>query len=434
MSTNAKRVVIVGGGAGGLELATRLGNRLGKKNRARIVLIDAELTHIWKPLLHEVAAGTLNSYEDELNYFAHASRNNFEFRLGRMTGLDRSRKILKLAALLDKEGRELAPAREEPYDLLVLAMGSTSNDFGTQGASEHCIFLDTRSQAERFHSRFLSSYLQAHAAGENQELHIAIVGAGATGVELSAELLHAAGELARYGLDDIQPEGVKISLIEAAPRILPALSERIADGAHKQLERIGIHVLTNEKVTRITEDSIETASGKRIPATLKVWAAGIKAPDFLNNLDGLETNRINQLLVTPGLQVTRDADIYAIGDCCSCLLPGNDRPIPPRAQSAHQMASYMATVIEARIKEREFGKPFRYSDYGSLVSLSKAGSVGSLMGNLMGTINIHGFLARMLYVSLYRLHQLALFGGFKAGVIWVKDQLARQSRPRMKLH
>lgn len=405
-----------------------------KKNRARIVLIDAELTHIWKPLLHEVAAGTLNSYEDELNYFAHAARNHFEFRLGRMKGLDRNRKCVKLAALIDKEGRELAPEREEHYDTLVLAMGSTSNDFGTSGASEHCIFLDTRAQAERFHSRLLSSYLQAHAAGANQELNIAIVGAGATGVELSAELIHAATELARYGLDEIQPEGVKISLIEAAPRILPALSERIAEGAQKQLERIGIHVLTNERVTHISETGIETASGKKIPATLKVWAAGIKAPDFMASLDGLETNRINQLVVTPSLQTTRDTNIFAIGDCCSCMLPGAERPIPPRAQSAHQMASYVANVIKARIAGRSITQPFEYNDYGSLVSLSKAGSVGSLMGNLMGTVNLHGLMARLLYVSLYRLHQWALFGGFKTGVIWVKDQLARQAGPRMKLH
>lgn len=434
MNPHATRVVIVGGGAGGLELATRLGNHLGKKQRARIVLIDAELTHIWKPLLHEVAAGTLNSYEDELNYFAHASRHHFEFRLGRMTGLDRNQKCVKLAALIDKEGREIAPPRVEAYDILVLALGSTSNDFGTSGAAEHCIFLDTRAQAERFHSRLLSSYLQAHAAGVNQGLNIAIIGAGATGVELSAELVHAAKELARYGLDEIRPEGVKISLVEASPRILPALSERIAQGAHRQLERIGVQVLTSERVTCINDSTIETASGKIIPATLKVWAAGIKAPDFLSSLDGLETNRIHQLVVTPALQTTRDQNIYAIGDCCSCLLPGSDRPIPPRAQSAHQMASYIARAIEARLHGKQVEKPFEYNDYGSLVSLSKAGSVGSLMGNLMGTINLHGFLARTLYISLYRMHQWALFGGFKTAVIWVKDQLARQAGPRMKLH
>ena len=155
------RIVIVGGGAGGLELATRLGRTLGKKGKARITLVDANLTHIWKPLLHEVAAGSLNSSEDELNYVAQAKWNHFEFQLGRLTGLDRASQRIQLAATLDEQGEELVPARGLDYDTLVLAIGSTTNDFGTQGAADHCILLDTREQAERFHKQLLTHYLRA---------------------------------------------------------------------------------------------------------------------------------------------------------------------------------------------------------------------------------------------------------------------------------
>ncbi|HWV10067.1 MAG TPA: FAD-dependent oxidoreductase, partial [Pseudomonas sp.] len=188
------RIVIVGGGAGGLELATRLGRTLGKRGQARITLVDANLTHIWKPLLHEVAAGSLNSSEDELNYVAQAKWNRFEFQLGRMSGLDRAARQITLAATLDERGGVLMPERQLSYDSLVIAVGSTTNDFGTPGAAEHCIFLDTREQAERFHRQLLSHYLRAHAGqGENTEqVSVAIVGAGATGVELAAELHHAA--------------------------------------------------------------------------------------------------------------------------------------------------------------------------------------------------------------------------------------------------
>ena len=188
------RIVIVGGGAGGLELATRLGKTLGKKGTASVTLVDANLTHIWKPLLHEVAAGSLNSYEDELNYVAQAKWNNFQFQLGRMTGLDRTVKQVHLAATLDENGAELVPARSLDYDSLVLAVGSTTNDFGTKGAAEHCLFLDTRKQAERFHQQLLNHYLRALAgqADAAQEITVAIVGAGATGVELAAELHNAA--------------------------------------------------------------------------------------------------------------------------------------------------------------------------------------------------------------------------------------------------
>src|SRR5471032_73619 len=290
------RIVIVGGGAGGLELATRLGKTLGKKGTASVVLVDANLTHIWKPLLHEVAAGSLNSYEDELNYVAQAKWNHFQFQLGRMTGLDRANKQLHLAATLDENGVELVPARSLEYDSLVISVGSTTNDFGTKGAAEHCLFLDTRKQAERFHQRLLNRYLSAHAGQSDaiEEITVAIVGAGATGVELAAELHNAAQELAAYGLGRIKPENMRITLIEAGPRVLPALPERIGGPVHTTLEKLGVTVLTNAAVSEVTADNLITASGQVIPAMLKVWAAGIRAPAFLKDLDGLESNRINQ--------------------------------------------------------------------------------------------------------------------------------------------
>uniref|UniRef100_UPI00262ABAD5 NAD(P)/FAD-dependent oxidoreductase n=2 Tax=unclassified Pseudomonas TaxID=196821 RepID=UPI00262ABAD5 len=228
------RILIVGGGAGGLELATRLGRTLGKRGKAKVTLVDANLTHIWKPLLHEVAAGSLNSSEDELNYVAQAKWNHFEFQLGRMTGLNRAEQRITLSATLDERGEVLVPERQLGYDSLVIAVGSTTNDFGTAGAAEHCLFLDTREQAERFHSQLLSHYLRAHASQSDttEQINVAIVGAGATGVELAAELHHAAHQLAAYGLDSIHPENMRITLIEAGPRVLPALPERIGKPVH----------------------------------------------------------------------------------------------------------------------------------------------------------------------------------------------------------
>ena len=151
---------------------------------------------------------------------------------------------------------------------------------------------------------------------EEKQLNVVIVGAGATGVELAAELHHTARELVAYGLDAIEPDrDVKISIVEAGPRILPAVPERIAEGAHKQLENLGVQVHTNMRVAKVTADGLETADGQFVPATIKVWAAGIKGADVLSTLDGLEANRINQLVVRPTLQTTKDDRIFAIGDC-----------------------------------------------------------------------------------------------------------------------
>ena len=429
------RILIVGGGAGGLELATRLGKTLGKRDLAKIVLIDANLTHIWKPLLHEVAAGSLNSSADELNYVAQAKWNHFEFQLGCMIGLDRAHKQIRLAATLDEQGEPLTPERTLDYDSLVIAVGSTTNDFGTPGAAEHCLFLDTREQAERFHNQLLSHYLRAHArqdSGNDDLISVAIVGAGATGVELAAELHHAARELAAYGLDSIRPENMRITLIEAGPRVLPALPERIGQPVHATLEKLGVTVLTNAAVSQVTRDNLQTAQGQVIPASLKVWAAGIRAPAFLQALDGLESNRINQLLVRPTLQTTRDDDIFAFGDCAACPQP-DGRTVPPRAQAAHQQASLLAKTLKRRLT----GQPpaeYRYRDYGSLISLSTFSAIGNLMGNLTGSVMLEGWLARMFYVSLYRMHQMALYGLFRTLMLMLSDRIGRGTEPRLKLH
>jgi NADH dehydrogenase len=427
---NAHRIVIVGGGAGGLELATMLGRKLGKSGKANVILVDSNMTHIWKPLLHEVAAGTINSFEDELNYFAHSAKNHFQFQLGRMDGLTRHSKQIHLAALQDAAGQEIAPARELTYDTLIMAVGSTTNDFGTIGAAANCVFLDSRIQADRFQSRLLNMYLQAHAAPANADsaLNIVIVGAGATGVELAAELHHASHEFVKYGLNEIPAQNVSISLVEAAPRILPALPERLSQAAHARLEKLGIQVYTGQKVTEITALGLKTATGLEIAASLKVWSAGIKAPDFLAGLDGLETSRSNQLVVKPSLQTSLDDNIFAFGDCASCTLPGSSQPVAPRAQFAHQQASFLVKALNARLAGRPL-PALQIRDFGSLIALSRY-----TVGDIAGVFNIQGRLAWLMYLSLYRMHQLALHGPFKTLVLMGKDLLAKTTGPSLKLH
>lgn len=429
------QIVIVGGGAGGLELATSLGRKLGKRGQASITLVDCNLTHIWKPLLHEVAAGSLNSSEDELNYVAQGKWNHFEFQLGRMGGLDRQRKVILLDPMLDDDGKVLVPARELRYDTLVIAVGSTTNDFGTQGAQEHCLFLDSRAQAERFHKLLLSQYLHAHASpqADDQHINVAIIGAGATGVELSAELHHAARMLAAYGLKGIRPENLNLTLVEAGPRVLPALPDRIALPVHKELEKLGVSIVTGSPVSKVTEEGLHTSDGKFIPASLKVWAAGVRAPRFLREINGLETNRIDQLVVHQTLQTTRDDNIFAFGDCAACPMDEEGKTVPPRAQAAHQQASLLVKNLRRRLE----GQPmleYKYRDYGSLISLSSFTAVGNLMGNLTGDVMIEGRMARWFYVSLYRMHQMALYGYFRTALLMISSRIGRSTEPRLKLH
>ncbi len=432
------RIVIVGGGAGGLELATRLGNKLGKKQLATIILIDATSTHIWKPLLHEVASGVMNVHDNEVNYFAHAHEHHFIFKLGRLENIDREQKSVSLAAEYDAAQQLILPQRQVHYDKLVIALGSKANDFNIPGVKENALFLDTTEQAENFHHHFLTTMYQAQyqdkvvALGH---LTIAIIGAGATGVELAAELVHSVNVLTEYGFDHCRlKDHVKIVLIEAAENILPALPTRLSDPILKQLTDLDIQVHTKEMVTAVTKDGLETKAGLRIPAKTVLWAAGIKAPDFLKEIAGLESNRAQQLVVTSYLQTTRDKNIFAIGDCAACpAAKGSDELVPPRAQTAHQQADVLAKTFINQLRGKAMCD-FTYKDHGVLVSLSQYGSFGKIMGGWAGSHIIAGKLAQLAYRSLYFMHNVALHGYWRVSLQTFANWLTKPLRPRLKLH
>lgn len=435
-----QRIVIVGGGAGGLALATQLGKRLGKKGLAEITLVDAARTHIWKPLLHQLAAGSFDTHAEEIEYLAQARWNHFKFRLGRLEGLDRSTKTLRLAASHDKAGREITPIQQLAYDTLVIAVGSQTNDFGTPGADEHTIKLDSPQAAKRFNDLLINACLRAQTVPRNAgsgRLTVAIIGGGATGVELAAELHASAKVLANYGFDHIHPEkDLQIVLVEAAPRLLAQLPERLSDSALRELRKLAIEVHTNERVVEVTADSLKMASGKVISSSLSVWAAGVKAAEFLRTLGGddpLETTRLNQLVVNGNLQSTRDANIYAFGDCAACQQPDGTW-VPPRAQAAYQQAMYLVKALPL-LQQGQAVAPFVFRDQGSLVSLSEYSSVGSLMGSLTkGSFFIEGQLAKIMYWALHKQHQLALGGWKKTALITLSEMIDRTYRPRIKLH
>ncbi|MES2580671.1 MAG: NAD(P)/FAD-dependent oxidoreductase [Pseudomonadota bacterium] len=432
-------IVIVGGGAGGLELATRLGDSLGKKKQAVITLIDSTRTHVWKPLLHEIAAGSMNPDKHELEYLAQAHWHHFNFRLGRMDGLDRVKKEVTIAPYFDEDGVEVIARRTFQYDSLVIAIGSTTNDFGIKGAREYSIALDTQDQAEKFHRRLHNALVRAQTQTtpvQPGQLEVVIVGAGATGVELAAELHNTTRELAAYGLDKIDADrDIKISIIEASERVLPALPPKLSQSVDLELRKLRVHVYTGERVTEVSDKGVYTHSGRFIPSALVVWAAGIKAPDFLKELAGLETNRINQLVVKQTLQTTVDESIFAFGDCAACPWLGHDGNVPPRAQAAHQQASLLFKTMKKRVANKTNLPDYHYTDYGSLVNLGRYSTVGSLMGTLSGgSMYIEGLFARLMYQSLYKMHLMTLHGVFTVILQTVARLITRRTEAQVKLH
>lgn len=430
------KIVIVGGGAGGLELACKLGRKLGPGS---VMLVDSRLYHIWKPSLHEVAAGTLDVHQEGLSYQMLAHDNGFTFAYGPMLALDAARRQLTVGAITAGDARDevVLPERQVSFDSLVIAVGSTSNYFGVPGAAEHTISLNATEDAERFRLTLLKLLVLASLKKESDPgagVDVVIIGGGATGVELAAELREASGVYATYGSGALNAErDVRITLLEGAPRILAPLPEKVSSAALELLQKRAVKVITATRVTSISADSV--CAGDTVhPAQLVVWAAGIKAPDFLREL-GLPTVKSGQLDVDRHLRVKGFDYIYALGDCAACEGP-DGKMVPPRAQAAHQQADYLLeTFVRQHAGKAPQDKPYVYRDYGSLVSFGQTTSVGSLMGSLKGlSWFVEGFVARLMYVSLHLLHHKAVLGTVRTGVLAVARFLIKRSTPLVKLH
>lgn len=430
-------IVIVGGGAGGLELACKLGRRLGPD---KVTLVDSRLYHVWKPSLHEVAAGTLDIHQEGLSYQMLAHDRGFSFVYGAMTALDAAARRITIAPVTAAgDGEEVLPERTLGYRSLVIAVGSTSNYFGVPGAREHTISLNATEDAERFRLRLLRLLAQAEQQKEDgaggSGLDIVIIGGGATGVELAAELREASGVYAAYGFRRLQVKrDVRITLLEGAPRILAPLPERVSAAAARLLDQRAIRVVTDCRVNGIGPKQVSDNKGNVYPADLCVWAAGIRAPEFLGSL-GLPVAKGGQIEVDAHLRVQGVPGVYALGDCAACT-DGNGKPVPPRAQAAHQQADYLLkTFLRLDKGEQAQKDPYVYRDYGSLVSIGRETTVGSLMGSLRGaSLFVEGFMARIMYMSLHLMHHKAVLGSLRTGLMAFARFLIRRTTPLVKLH
>ncbi|GGW78006.1 NAD(P)/FAD-dependent oxidoreductase [Alteromonas halophila] len=429
-----KRIIVVGGGAGGLELVSHLSRHFGKSDAVQVTLVDRCRTHIWKPLLHEVAAGVIDKHSDGVEYGMHASMNGYEFQLGNMSDIDTERRQITLDALIDDNGEVILPSRQLDYDYLVLAVGSVSNDFGTPGVSDYCYMLDSLAEAEKFHRALINQLLKVNASeNDKAELHVAIVGGGATGTELAAQLHHIANLARAYGMPKMSAQRLKVTILEAGERILPALPERIAASARQALSKLSIDVKEGCKVVEADEQGFVTGEDSRLDADLMVWAAGVKAPPMLADMGAFETNRVNQILVRDTLQSTRNDEIFVIGDCCG-VQRDDGSWVPPRAQSAHQMAETVNDNLRRALNDKPL-KAFTYRDYGSLVHLSKYSTVGSLMGSLANSsMFVEGRLARLVYKSLYNMHQFAVHGYIRGMFKILSRKVGNAVSLKLKLH
>ncbi|WP_245197545.1 NAD(P)/FAD-dependent oxidoreductase [Jiella mangrovi] len=420
-----QRVLILGGGAGGSELAARLGNR----DDVTATLVDRQPSHLWKPRLHEFAAGTIDSTLSELSYYMIARMRGFEFEQGTVTKIDPARKTVHLVGPESPDGHGAAP-RDLSYDRLVLALGGVTPDFGTQGVAEHAVRLDERGDADRFRARFIAAMIGARETG--RPARVVIVGSGATGTELAANLRQV--EAGFFRADGRAPRDMlEILIAEAASQLMPGAEAALRQSVEERLATLEIDTLTNAKIAEITADEVISADGTRYPADISVWAAGLVGNPCLAELADFDMDPKGRIVVDSRLRTALDPSIQIFGDA-ACFTPeGADAALPPTAQCASQQAEYLGSAIPKLLAGEEPG-PFRYDDRGRLLSLARAGSVGQIGFGRKSDFLVKGKFANAAYKSLQRHHQWTLLGPLRGGVAIFADWLSPAKGAQLKLH
>ncbi len=437
------RYVVLGGGAGGLELAIRLARLTRPGNRARVTLVDRRPTHIWKPRLHEIAAGLLVAAQEEAGYAAQARRHGFEFVLGEVERLDPERGELGIAAtpypaddhVAHASGDDLLPARTLSYDTAVLAIGSTVDDFGVPGVRDHCYTLDSPTGAERLHRALLARAARVKA-GVQAQLRVVIVGAGTTGVELAAELRNASGRLSQY-LSLLKAGQLGITLLEAADRPLPASPRGVSAYARDMLAAHDVDMRFGAKVVGVAADAVSVEGGPDVAADLVVWASGVKAQQLAQPIQNLRLERNGRIAVDAQLRVLRrDGSafdtLYGLGDCAAAPLEGGG-VVGATAQAAHQQAVLLARSLARQLRGRD-ALPFRYRYKGSLVSLGEGSAVGDVPAPSGGDLRVSGVGAKLAYAGLYEAHLVELFGVWRTAALALSGALRRSAQPAIKLY
>ncbi|KRD77000.1 NAD(P)/FAD-dependent oxidoreductase [Lysobacter sp. Root983] len=358
-------IVIVGGGFGGLWTTRALASA-----DVRITLIDRRNHHLFQPLLYQVATAGLSSPDiaAPLRHILRGQRN-VEVRLGEVVGLDAAAREVELA-----DGDRIG------YDMLLLASGASHAYFGHDDWAQDAPGLKTLDDALHIRRRLLLAFERAEAAQDEAEraawLSFAVVGGGPTGVELAGTLAEIARKTLRREFRRIDPAQAKVRLIEAGPRVLSSFPEELSEKARKQLQKLGVEVVTGTPVNAIDEHGY-TLGNTVVPARTVIWAAGVAASKLGALLDA-PRDRAGRVQVRPDLSVPGHPEIFVAGDLASVQQDG--KPVPGVAPAAKQMGAYVARAILDRLAGRPTA-PFRYKDYGNLATI----------GRMAAVVDVHGF-------------------------------------------
>ncbi|WP_313173627.1 NAD(P)/FAD-dependent oxidoreductase [Stenotrophomonas sp.] len=375
-------LVVIGGGFAGLWASRALADA-----PLRITLVDRRNHHLFQPLLYQVATAGLSSPDiaAPLRHILGRQRN-IEVRLGEVVSIDKHARKVQLG-----DGSQIA------YDLLLVASGATHAYFGHDEWAADAPGLKTLDDALYLRRKLLLAFERAEAEPDPAKraawLSFAIVGGGPTGVELAGTLAEIARHTLKNEFRHINPADAKVRLVEAGPRVLSSFPEVLSLKARRQLEKLGVEVLTGTAVNHIDGQGFQLGD-THVPARTVVWAAGVAASPLARTLE-VPLDRAGRIQVEPDLTVPGHPEIFAGGDLVS-LMQANGRPVPGVAPAAKQMGSYVAQVIRARLAGKPAPPPFRYNDQGNLATIGRMAAIVHV-----GKLQLSGLLAWWFWLAAH---------------------------------
>jgi NADH:ubiquinone reductase (H+-translocating) len=377
---DAPHVVICGAGFGGLSAISRL-TRAG----LRVTLVDEHLYSTFQPLLYQVATGGLNPGDVAYPAGGFAGRYGANFRRGELAAIDSTSRSIKLS-----NGRELE------YDYLIVAAGVSASYYGIKGAAEHTFGLYTRTDAIALRDHLMAGFERLSV--ESGDLHITVVGGGATGVELSGTLAELRATVLGATFPDVDPSRVHVRLVEAGPALLGPFQEKLREYAKVQLVGRDVDVRLNTPIGEVTDSRVLLVDGEDLPSDITVWAAGVAASQAAAGW-GLPQGKNGRIVIGPDLRVRGQDRIFAVGD----IAVNPDDPTPQLAQPALQMGRHAARQI-VRLEDKTATEPFKYHDKGTMATIGRRSAVVQLAGGL----RLRGTLA---WLAWFALHLVYLLGG-----------------------
>ncbi len=400
MPSPQKHVVIIGGGFGGIAAARAL-----KRAPVRLTIVDRRNHHLFQPLLYQVATAALNPSDiaSPIRRIVRRQRNAYVI-LGEATSIDTRRKIVRLA---DNES-------EVAYDYLIVATGATHSYFGHDEWIEPAPGLKTLEDAVEIRRRVLVAYEAAEREVDASEvanwMTFVIIGAGPTGVEMAGALAEISRRVLERDFRKIDPGRARIILIEAGPRVLPAMSPESSASARRQLERLGVEVITDSPVTAIDDRGV-THGGARLDSRTVIWAAGVAASPLGKALGAeVKLDRAGRVIVNQDLSVAGADGVFVIGDLASISSGG--RPVPGLSPAAMQEGRQAARNIVRSIRG-EPTLPFRYRDKGTLATIGKAAAVADIAG-----LHLSGLVAWLMWLFVHIFFLIGFRNRFIVIVEW----------------